>query len=65
MKTTIEICKSCGEKYKDCHVVPRAPYAPFYCDKCMEELNRTCGGSWVSAVYQASSKKSPMERGGS
>jgi len=53
IETTKETCKHCGEKYDDTHVVPRAPYAPYYCEKCMEELNKICGGSWVSAVYHS------------
>jgi len=62
LETTIEVCKHCGKEYEDSHIVPRAPYAPFYCEKCMDELERVCGGSWASAVYQASSGESPMER---
>jgi len=61
IETTKEICKHCGKEYGDVHIVPRAPYAPYYCEKCMEELNTACDGSFMSAIYHASSHRSPME----
>ncbi len=62
IETTIEVCKHCGNKYEDTHIIPRALYAPFYCEQCMEELNKACGGSWVSAIYQASKSKTDLGR---
>ena len=62
IETTLEICKLCGEEYPDSHIIPRAPYAPYLCESCEIKVNKDCGGSWVSAVYQASSNRSPMER---
>jgi len=61
LETTKEICRHCGKEYDDVHITPRAPFAPYYCEKCIEELNEACGGSWISAVYHASSNRSPME----
>jgi len=61
LETTKEICKHCGKEYEDIHIAPRAPYAPYYCDACREELEAACGGSFMSAVYHASSNRSPME----
>jgi len=53
IETTKEICKHCGKEYDDAHAVPRATYAPYYCEECMEELNKVCGGSWIATVYQS------------
>ena len=54
IETTKEICKMCGKEYEDSHAVPRPMFAPFWCDKCEEEANEVCGGSWIGAAYQAS-----------
>ena len=54
VETTTEFCKFCGKEYLDSHIVPRAPYAPYWCESCENKINADCGGSWVSAVYQAS-----------
>lgn len=62
IEVTKEICKHCGREYEDTHVWPRAPYAPFLCNECEEELNRICGGSWVAAVYQSIKDGNPFER---
>ena len=53
IETTTEVCKICGKEYRDSHIVPRAPYAPYLCDTCEEHINAYCGGSWISAVYLA------------
>ncbi len=53
IETTNEICKHCGNSYQDTHVSPRALYLPYYCEKCMEELNKICDGSFIAAVYQS------------
>jgi len=50
----------CGKEYEDYHIVPRPLFTPKWCDKCTEEVNRACGGSWVGAAYQAS-KSNPFE----
>ena len=55
LETTREICKKCGKEYSDTHIVPRAIYAPYYCDAHLEELNSVCGG-WLACAYQASRK---------
>ena len=60
IETTRETCRICGEEYDDSHIVPRAPFAPYWCEKCTEEVNEASGGSWVSAVYHAS-KRNPYE----
>jgi len=62
IEITKEICKKCGKGYDDTHIIPRAEFAPYYCEKCMEELDMACGGSWTLAVYQASHNRSPLER---
>lgn len=64
IETTLEICKHCGKKYEDAHIVPRAPYAPYYCDSCLEELNAVCGGSWMAAAFQALKNRNPTEEAG-
>ena len=53
VETTREICTICGKEYDDHHVYPRAPFAPFWCDDCTEEVNAACGGSWVACAYSA------------
>ena len=60
IETTREICKMCGIEYDDTHVVPRAPFAPYWCNKCTEVANEASGGSWLGAAYGAS--KNPWEQ---
>lgn len=59
LETTKETCKMCGKEYDDVHIVPRAPFAPYWCDECEEIANEACGSSWMGAVYAAS--KNPWE----
>lgn len=54
IETTKEICEMCDKEYDDTHIVPRAPFAPYWCEGCTEKANEACGGSWMAAVYQAS-----------
>ena len=53
IETTKEICGQCGKEYDDAHVVPRAPFAPYWCEDCEAEINAITGG-WVSAVFHVS-----------
>jgi hypothetical protein len=63
LETTKEICRICGREYEDTHVVPRAPFAPYWCDKCEEEAEAACAdcGGLMACAYQAS--KNPWEEG--
>lgn len=56
IETTKEICKICGKEYDDSHIVPRAPYAPYWCNPCEEQINSITGG-WVNAIFAASKEK--------
>ena len=60
LETTKETCAICKKEYDDTHIVPRAPFAPYWCPECEEMVNKECGGSWVGAVYQTS--KNPWEQ---
>ena len=61
IETTKEICKHCGKEYDDSYIVPRAPFAPYWCPECIEMINNACGGSWISAVFYASKLRSQNE----
>lgn len=61
IETTTETCKMCGKEYEDTHIVPRAPYAPYWCSKCTEEANAASGGSWIAAAFAASKNSNPYE----
>ena len=54
IEVTKETCEICGKEYEDCHIVPRAPFAPYWCEDCEARINAECGGSWVAAVFGAS-----------
>ena len=58
VEITKEICSMCGQEYEDAHIVPRAPFAPYWCDKCTEEANEACD-SIMGCIYGAS--KNPWE----
>ena len=60
IETTKETCFMCGKEYNDAHIVPRAPFAPYWCEECEAKVNAECGG-WVSAVYHASKNSNPYE----
>jgi hypothetical protein len=53
IETTKETCKICGKQYDDVHIVPRAPFAPYFCPECENQINTECGGSWLGAVFQS------------
>lgn len=57
IETTKEICRMCGEEYDDTHIVPRAIFAPYWCEKCTEVANTASGGSWIGAAWVASNRE--------
>lgn len=61
-ETRTAICAICGSEYEDTYIIPRAPYAPFWCGKCRAMAEAACGGV-MGCIYQAS--QNPIERGDS
>lgn len=60
IETTKATCAMCGQQYDDTYVVPRAPFAPHWCEDCKQDANAECG-SWLAAVYGAIRDENPWE----
>ena len=56
------ICKHCGNEFDLSYLVPKAPFLIPLCERCEEELNKACGGSWTSTIYQSIKDENPYER---
>ena len=61
IETTKEVCRMCGAEYEDSHVIPRAPFSPYWCEKCKEEAQKACAdsGGLMATIYQVS--RNPWE----